>query len=564
MFSSFLRATNQFRALVCGILIAATPTVAIAEDTFDFVGFDPSAYSPAAQEGMLEIFSGRMFASAVPLSVMEVMAKEDAARADELGYDPDSLEGKFYSSGSLPSPPNREAAKDVALGQSVFERDGALLSNGNCFACHAGAVNGEVVAGLGNNSVMQRLPRPEGTPGPNMFKLASALKNDAEKKVMADMMSYQKNSLSPVVPETTNRGDNYGPFAVWARGAQLADPANEGLVAGAEKTELVALIENNMVPPVDPMPWWLMKYKVRDYWYGDGNPSDASHFSFNFSSTLPDANEHHPTHVASTAKALAFARETQSPVFPEALDAELVQRGADLFHGRTEPADKSAFKACFECHGTYTKKPTNLDFSKPGSWTVAYTGSEELKKVRTDGTYNEIVQKFRPVSEHINELASFLAEQGTPDLAPHFDHLEGKGYVPPPLVGVWATAPYFHNGSVPTITAVLNSEARPEIWSREQSPHVYDLECVGMKYTEMPRAEYDAFLAESAEAPYKSKASLDQMFVYDTKGFGRGNMGHTFGDSLTVEERTAIIEFLKSLSGPDMPAVSTDTRQAKL
>ena len=40
------------------------------------------------------------------------------------------------------------------------------------------------------------------------------------------------------------------------------------------------------------------------------------------------------------------------------------------------------------------------------------------------------------------------------------------GYQAPPLDGVWATAPYFHNASVPTLYAVLNSRARPRIFTR--------------------------------------------------------------------------------------------------
>jgi hypothetical protein len=37
--------------------------------------------------------------------------------------------------------------------------------------------------------------------------------------------------------------------------------------------------------------------------------------------------------------------------------------------------------------------------------------------------------------------------------------------------------------------------------------------------------------------------------IYDTTAFGRANTGHTFGDHLTADERSAVIEFLKSLSG---------------
>ena len=39
-------------------------------------------------------------------------------------------------------------------------------------------------------------------------------------------------------------------------------------------------------------------------------------------------------------------------------------------------------------------------------------------------------------------------------------------YTAPPLDGVWATAPYFHNGSVPSIALVLDSTARPGSWRR--------------------------------------------------------------------------------------------------
>ena len=37
----------------------------------------------------------------------------------------------------------------------------------------------------------------------------------------------------------------------------------------------------------------------------------------------------------------------------------------------------------------------------------------------------------------------------------------------PPLDGVWATAPYLHNGSVPTLEAVLKSSDRPALWQRK-------------------------------------------------------------------------------------------------
>jgi hypothetical protein len=349
------------------------------------------------------------------------------------------------------------------------------------------------------------------------------------------------------------RGDNFGPYAVWRLGAQLADPANEGMVVAKEKTELETLFESVELPPVDPMPWWLMKYKKLDYWYADAGIHDAASFSINFTTAHPEMNAHHADHVKVVAKALAFARETQSPLFPNSLDGELVRKGADLFHGRTPPAETRGFVSCKTCHGTYTRKESQTDLNQSGSWAVAYDFSHVLRNLKTDGSYNATLQKLKPIADHINKLEVYFTAQGIPELIPHAAVPSQDGYVAPPLVGVWASAPYFHNGSVPTIEAVLNSETRPEIWARDnRDPHAYDLEKVGMRYRSLSRAEFEQSAAGAVGKPFLSRAAIDHGANYDTKGFGHGNSGHTFGDRLSADERRAVIEFLKSLSGPDM------------
>ena len=92
-----------------------------------------------------------------------------------------------------------------------------------------------------------------------------------------------------------------------------------------------------------------------------------------------------------------------------------------------------------------------------------------------------------------------------------------------PLAGVWATSPYLHNGSVPTIYELLSPQAerRTVFWT---GGRVLDLQRLGY---------------ESGEAP--------GLFRYDTTIFGNGNMGHEFPKGgLTHDERMAIIEYLKS------------------
>ncbi len=99
------------------------------------------------------------------------------------------------------------------------------------------------------------------------------------------------------------------------------------------------------------------------------------------------------------------------------------------------------------------------------------------------------------------------------------------------LNGVWATAPYLHNGSVPTLYDLLlpkkgdkdpkDGEYRPDqfqVGSRE-----FDPEKVGLK----------------------SSGYIG--FTFDTRRRGNSNAGHTYGTELDKEKRLDLLEYLKSL-----------------
>ena len=117
---------------------------------------------------------------------------------------------------------------------------------------------------------------------------------------------------------------------------------------------------------------------------------------------------------------------------------------------------------------------------------------------------------------------------------------EIRGYKARPLDGIWATPPFLHNGSVPTLFQLLSpvSERQSEFW-------------VGN------------FEFNPKQIGYRSE-KFKGGFLFDTRITGNSNRGHEFragcredgviGRALEPEERWALIEYLKVLGNPDLQA----------
>ncbi|MNQ56414.1 hypothetical protein D3C85_705350 [compost metagenome] len=115
---------------------------------------------------------------------------------------------------------------------------------------------------------------------------------------------------------------------------------------------------------------------------------------------------------------------------------------------------------------------------------------------------------------------------------------EKRGYKARPLDGIWATPPFLHNGSVPTLFQLLSP-----VSERAGQFHIgsfeYDPKFVGFQTTDFPGS-----------------------FLLDTAIKGNGNQGHEFRDGcrkggvigrfLQPDERLALIEYLKVLGNPQL------------
>ena len=92
-----------------------------------------------------------------------------------------------------------------------------------------------------------------------------------------------------------------------------------------------------------------------------------------------------------------------------------------------------------------------------------------------------------------------------------------EGYKADMLHGIWARAPYLHNGSVPTLAHLLCAPVRPARFLR--GVLYYDDAMGGFEWAIRPRERYSAHDSQLVKE-------------YDTTVFGRSNAGHEYGAGL--------------------------------
>ncbi|WP_339156823.1 hypothetical protein [Bradyrhizobium sp. 2S1] len=95
------------------------------------------------------------------------------------------------------------------------------------------------------------------------------------------------------------------------------------------------------------------------------------------------------------------------------------------------------------------------------------------------------------------------------------------------LQGIWAAAPYLHNGSVPTLAELLKPSGERK--SQFSVGRKYDIENVGLAATQEPLSE--------------------TLSVTDCSNINSGNSrcGHEYGTSLSDQDKKALLEYLKTL-----------------
>jgi hypothetical protein len=253
-------------------------------------------------------------------------------------------------------------------------------------------------------------------------------------------------------------------------------------------------------PDLDAPAWWLLKKKKTMYCDG-GMSADSTRSLMQFLMVPGRPREQIFAAEPAGDDVRQFIRSQTPPPYPFPVDRDLATRGEAIFVER-----------CAECHGTYGpdgKYPNRI---------------VPIDEIGTDRVRVEAISDA--ARDHYNR--TWFGEKHPAK--------KTSGYQAPPLDGLWATAPYFHNGAVPTVHHVLDSKSRPQSYRRfsPDDPAGYDREKLGFKFVDLP-------------PPSRFDRSDDSRRTFDARRFGASTVGHPFGDDLADQERRTVIEYLKTL-----------------
>ena len=402
------------------------------------------------------------------------------------------LLGSFAEGEPLPGRTGKNAKVPYNWTVHTSKSSGAEIVSLNCLECHAGHFNGELIVGLGKadadytesiGGALAEVPIPPvDLPGlEEMTRMANRYQVVGDYVKMLTVGTNPADTLAAVL--STHRDQN---TLEWQDEPWTPVP--------------------KQILPVDTPPWWHTKKKHGLFWNGMSRGDHRATMIYATSlctDSVPEAEG-----IFSYFNNInAFIESVEAPKYPFAIDAAQAAEGEGVF---------AANCAC--CHGTYdadASKETYPNLLLP----LATIGTDPLLAFEANA---------RPFAEWFNNSwygAIGALTTGDPE----------PGYVAPPLDGIWATAPYLHNASVPTIGLMLDSTKRPKYWRRVDydSTH-YDQENVGWPWAELAYGQDGA-------------PEDERKHVYDTTITGHWNTGHPFGDHLTEQERSAVIEYLKTL-----------------
>ncbi len=435
-----------------------------------------------------------------------------------------------------PLPKSEHPEQELPLGATLLKSEDGIGLTFGCAACHSSNLFGVKVLGLTN-----RFPRAneffrqgaEVAPYVNSFVFKEALNTtEGERKMLVKAKKAMK-FVGTKKPMVLGLDTSLAQVAL-SLARREKDPY-------AERTKLSHRFPRKnkletMVADSKPAVWWNLKYKNR--WLSDGSIVSGNPIFTNFLwNEIGRGTDLHELEKWLKVNQKTVEELTTAVFASEAPRYEKFFGDNSIHIEKAQRGEKHFVQSCQKCHGTYEKGWNSPEANQMTpvqmvqTLKVIYHKDTPVKDVGTDpGRY----LGMKEFADDLNRLA--ISKMMGTVVEPQ------KGYVPPPLVGIWARWPYFHNNSIPNLCALLTraSERPVTYWAGEalDKERDFDQECVGYPL--------------QSKTPQNWKKNKD--YFYDTKLEGLSNSGHDERifikegkEIYSWEEKLELIEFLKTL-----------------
>lgn len=446
-------------------------------------------------------------------------------------FNPETAEGIY----KMPYPNGKKDQFYVGAGL-ITNKDGSQGLTFSCFTCHSANLFGTTVIGLTNK-------RPHANRFFHMARkivpyIPNGIFKAGTKATAAEVAMFartKKNlvSVAAKVPQVLGLDTSLPQVALSLSRRNEDEFASKSAFFERfpRENELETFVADSK-----PLPWWNLKYKT--HWLADGSVVAGNPIFTNFlwneigrGTDLVELEDWMKKNrkIIDEVTVAAFATEAPryTDFFPaKTIDLERAKKGEQIFINR-----------CQRCHGEYQKawnQPNASELSDVevlATTNVIYHEKTPIKDVGTDSHRREGVKAFADALNNLS-ISKYMKTTVVPQ----------DGYVPPPLVGIWARYPYLHNNSIPNLCALLTrAEDRPKMFVQGPANNKltdYDKECVGYPVGDRIPKEW-----------FKDKEAI---YVAGKPGLSNG--GHTKAfindkgeELLTPDDKKNLIHFLKTL-----------------
>jgi mono/diheme cytochrome c family protein len=258
---------------------------------------------------------------------------------------------------------------------------------------------------------------------------------------------------------------------------------------------------------------------------GVGAPIDLS--------TLNAPELQHHVRLDNLVDIQLWLQDLKSPKWPEPvlgeIDRDLADRGAEVYGAN-----------CAGCHQVIDRDAHDASCASRTefiirSYPIDAVGTDPRQAVNFATREITLGQQKQPLGAWVKQVTDKVVGQYTADpknaaraelincdMSNDFQVIEE--YRARPLNGIWATAPYLHNGSVPDLVELLKPAAQ------------------------RPTAFYVGNWEFNPERlGFEWRSPFLGAFEFDTGITGNSNAGHEHGTQLSEGDKRALIEYLKTL-----------------